>query len=211
MEKMDLSRSTRAAQKKRSKLDRVYDKKPLIELVVAILSIPSLILVVLLNFNSLKNLDAAKLTPTPGTTNTVPPLNTNTTNPNFFARPVTREPQSTEASSNSQAPCNKSLGLVNITSPNEGDTVNSNPVEIDISYDDTDYCSAVWSYSINGSSWSDYNNNSVALYNLPDGQIKFQLRVKSLTSSNSTTLTRDFTYTGQSTAPVPTTASGSAH
>lgn len=209
MEKIELSRSRRVAQKKRIKLDRLYDKKPLLELIIAILSIPSLILIVLLNFNTLKSLNLAKPTPTPSNTTVVPNVNTNNT-PNFFTEPVTRQLRPTLASS-SQAPCNKSLGPVNITSPNEGDTINSNPVEIDISYDDANYCSAVWSYSINGGSWSDYDNNSVALYNLPDGQIKFQLRVKSLTSSESTTLTRDFMYAGQSTASVPTTASGSAH
>ena len=211
MEKIELSRSRRTDHKKRSKPDRVYDKKPLIELIVAILSIPSLVLVVLLNFNTLKSLNGTKITPTPGITNPLPAINANTTTPNFFVRPVTREPQPTVASATSQSPCNKNLGPVSITSPNEGDTINSNPVEVDISYDNTDYCSAVWSYSINGSSWSDYDNNSVALYNLPDGPIKFQLKVKSLTSSDSTTLTRDFTYTGQSIAPVPITASGSAH
>lgn len=107
--------------------------------------------------------------------------------------------------------CNPSLGPVSITSPGEGDTVSSNPVEVQISYDNATYCSAVWSYSINGSSWSNYDNNSVALYNLPNGQIQFQLQVKSLTSSDTTTLTRDFYYNGQSTMPEPTSASGSAN
>lgn len=199
---------------KKKGLERLYDKKPLIEFVVAVLSVPSLILVVILNYNSLKNLSASKAVLTPTPTSSVSTSQTadtvNTAQPNFFTAPITRTPRPTEQPSVSQAPCNKSLGPVNITSPNEGDTVNSNPVEIDISYDDGTYCSAVWAYSVNGSNWSNYDNNDVALYNLPNGQITFQLKVMSLTSSDTTTLTRHFTYTGQSTAATPTTASGSA-
>ncbi len=192
------------AEKKR--LDKLYSKKPLIEFIVATLSVPSLILVLILNYNSIKNLNDAKLTPTP-VPNAVTP-NSNVKLPSFFTKPITRV-SPTQSSSANQTPCNKSLGPVSITSPNEGDTISSNPVEVDITYDNTDYCSAVWSYSINGSTWSNYDDNSVALYNLPNGPIKFQLKVKSLTSSDQTTLIRNFTYNGQS-AAAPTNASGSA-
>jgi hypothetical protein len=207
MERSRVKQKEKEQREKKAKLDRLYSKKPLIEFVVATLSVPSLILVLILNYNSIKNLNNAKLTPTP-VPNAVAP-SSNIKLPNFFTKPVARltPEQSTTAS---QAPCNKSLGPISITSPNEGDTISSNPVEVDISYDNADYCSAVWSYSINGSSWSDYDDNSVALYNLPNGPIKFQLRVKSLTSSDQTTLTRDFTYNGQLNAAAPTNASGSA-
>jgi hypothetical protein len=204
------SKSEKEKERKRS-LDRLYAKKPLLEFVVAVLTVPSLILVLILNYNTIKNLNAAKATPTPVSASNA----TNTGNgstasaPNFFTEPVTRTPKPT-SSSVSQTPCNKSLGPVNITSPNEGDTISSNPVEVDISYDDSTYCSAVWSYSVNGSSWSPYGDNSVALYNLPNGPVSFQLQVRSLTSSDQTTLTRNFIYNGQSTAPAPTSASSSA-
>jgi hypothetical protein len=193
---------------KKKKLEKLYEKKPLVEFVVAILSIPSIILLLILNFKSLSNVNNAKLTPTPASSATLP-----VTNRHFFSRPVSTAPTPTTevAITQTQSPCNTGLGPVSITSPNQGDTVSSNPVEVDISYDTSTYCSAVWSYSINGSGWSDYNNNSVALYNLPNGQIQFQLRVKSLTSSDTTTLTRNFNYNGQSNMPEPTTASGSAN
>jgi len=209
MEKMEFSRSRRLKKNKRKTLEHLYDKKPLIELIVAILSIPSLILLVLLNYNSLRNLNkSSEPTPTPSANSTAPTVNTSM--PNFFTASITRTPHPTEILNASQAPCNKRLGPVTITYPSEGSTVNTNPAEIDISYDDNTYCSAVWSYSVNGSNWSNYNDSSVALYNLPDGQITFQLRVKSLTSTETTTLTRHFTYTGSSAAAVPTTASSSA-
>ena len=81
---------------------------------------------------------------------------------------------------------------------------------VDISYDDSTYCTAVWSYRINDGSWSDYSNNSVALYNLPNGPVKFELRAKSTTSSDQSDLIRNFMYDGQATA-LSTNASGSAH
>ena len=207
MDKAAASKKEKEKKIKKKKLDRIYEKKPLVEFIVATLSIPSIILLLILNFNTLRNNNNnAKPTPTPTPNENV---SVPGSNPNFFVQPVSRAPHPTQLPFSTQAPCNKSLGPVSITSPNEGDTVTNNPVEITISYDDTDYCSAVWSYSINGGSWSDYNNSSVALYNLPDGPVQFQLRVKSLTSSDSTTLTRNFTYNGQSV--VPTNASGSAH
>lgn len=208
MEKMEFSRSRRLKKHKRKTLEHLYDKKPLIELIVAILSIPSLVLLVLLNYNTLRNLNKSPEPTSTPASNIVPTANT--VMPNFFTAPLTRTPHPTEIPSASQAPCNKHLGPVTITYPGEGSTVNNNPAEVDISYDNNTYCSAVWSYSVNGSSWSDYNASSVALYNLPDGQVTFQLRVKSLTSTETTTITRHFTYTGQSTAVVPTTASSSA-
>jgi len=190
---------------KKRKIERLYEKKPIVEFIVAILSIPSILLLLLLNLKALTSNNNAKPTPTPGVVSTQPATNTN-----FFSRPVTHEPKPTLLPNETQAPCIKGLGPVSITSPNEGSTITTNPVEIDISYDDTRYCSAVWSYSIDGNNWSSYDNNSVALYNLPNGPIKFQLRVKSITSSDSTTITRDFTYTGISNSNVPN-SSGSAN
>lgn len=203
MEKIEFSNSHKSRIKKKKRIDRLYEKKPYIELVVAVLSIPSILLLLILNFKSLTSSSKTTPTATPTPTSSEK-VNLPGTNGMFFTKPVLRE---TITVSKTPAPCVKGLGPISITSPNEGDMVTTNPVEVDISYDDSIYCSAVWAYSINGSNWSDYDNNSVALYNLPNGQIKFQLRVKSLTSSDSTTLTRNFTYAGSSNA---STASSSA-
>jgi len=191
---------------KKKKLERLYEKKPIVEFIVAILSVPSIILLLLLNLKALTNSSGAKITPTPSMANTV-----TGSSPNFFARPVIREAKPTLAPDATQAPCTQGLGPVSISSPNEGDVVMTNPVNVSIFYDDSKYCSAVWSYSVNGSSWSDYDNNSFALYNLPNGPIAFQLRVKSLTNLDSTTLTRNFTYEGQSTTPISASGSGATH
>ncbi len=204
MAKAELKKPSKTKLAKKKKIEKLYEKKPIVEFIVAVLSVPSILLLLLLNFKSLTNPANAKPTPTPTNAISVPGSNSN-----FFSRPVIREPNTTTSTSDTQTPCVKGLGPVNITAPNEGDTVTSNPVEVDIDYDNSTYCSAVWAYSINGSNWSDYNNNSVALYNLPNGPIKFQLRVKSITNSDTTTLTRNFTYTGSTNSPP--NASDSAH
>jgi hypothetical protein len=206
MAKVEQTKSKNSKKAKKKRIEKLYEKKPIIEFIVAVLSIPSILLLLLLNLKALTNNSNAKLTPTPTGSISVPG-----TNNSFFSRPVTREPKTTLLPNESQAPCIKGLGPVSITAPNEGDIVSSNPVEVDIAYDDSKYCSAVWSYSINGSNWSDYNNTSVALYNLPNGPIRFQLRIKSLTNSDSTTLTKNFTYEGQSTAPNSASGSGITH
>ena len=197
------AKNTQKANKK--KLERLYEKKPIVEFIVAVLSIPSILLLLLLNLKALTNNSSANPPPPPTGVFSVPG-----TNESFYSRPVTREPKVTVLPNETQAPCIKGLGPVSISSPNEGAAIASNPVDVNISYDDSTYCSAVWSYSVNGSSWSDYNNNSVALYNLPNGPITFQLRVKSLTTSDSTTLSRNFVYSGSSNPTVPN-SSGSAH
>lgn len=200
--------SIKAKKTKKSKLEHVYDKKPLIEFIVALLSIPSIILLLILNFNSIKNLDNPKPTPTPDSTSNNFIKGTTGSGSNYYAAPVGIRHMLVPTA---QPDCDKSLGPVSITSPGEGDTVIDNPVEIDISYDNSKYCGAAWSYSINGGTWSSYDDRSVALYNLPDGQITFDLRVKSIASSDETTLTRHFTYNGSTSAPIPTNASSSAH
>ena len=207
MAKAEPNKAKNTKKLKKKKLERLYEKKPIVEFIVAVLSIPSILLLLLLNLKSLTNTSNAKPTVTP----TISEVSVPGTNSSFYSRPVTREPKPTLLPNETQAPCIKGLGPVSIISPDEGDTITTNPVEVDISYDDSKYCSAVWSYSVNGSNWSDYNNNSIALYNLPNGPISFQLRVKSLTNSSTTTLTRNFSYQGQSTAPTTASGSGTTH
>jgi hypothetical protein len=194
---------TEAEKARKTRGQRVLEKKPYLELITALLSIPVLITVIILNFTNLKNLGKPAVTPTPAAN-----AGYGGNNGNFFAAPINRQPRPT-APALTQEACNKSLGPISITSPSEGDTVADNPVEVNITYDDSTYCQAVWSYRINGGGWSSYDNNSIALYNLPQGAVKIELRVKSLASSDQTTLTRNFTYNGQNTSVNPT-ASGSA-
>jgi hypothetical protein len=194
------------SQQTAKKKKKLIDKKPHLEFIGSLLTIPFLISVLILNYNSIKNLNNAKLTPTPA------PNNTSMGHGGFFSAPIgSNLPKATADPAASQAPCQKGLGSVSITSPDEGDNVNSNPVEVDIAYDDSTHCGAAWSYRINGGDWSGYDDRSVALYNLPNGNIKFDLRVKSIVGPETTSLTRNFVYTGSNSNVVPTTASSSAH
>jgi hypothetical protein len=189
------------APKPKKKENKFLKNKPYIEFLTAFLSIPVLITVMLLNFNTLKNLNA-KPTPTP-----VPNVNAQS---GFFAEPVGAEkPVTPTPMGATEAPCLKGLGPVTITSPEEEDVVTDNPVTIDISYDDSRYCAAAWSYRVNGGSWSGYDDRSVALYNLPQGTIKFELRVRSIAGDENRTVTRNFTYNGKGTILIPTSQSGS--
>jgi hypothetical protein len=185
--------------KKKAIHAKIIKKKPYLEFITAFLSIPVLITVMLLNFNSLKNINATP-TPTPGIGGT---------KSGFFGAPVgTARP--TAVFNGAQASCTKSIGPISIDTPNENDSVANNPVTVNISYDESTHCGVAWSYRINGGDWSGYDDRSFALYNLPKGPVKFELRVKSIASDDQKTLTRNFTYAGQSTVLIPNTATNSA-
>lgn len=213
MPKVALKKATASSRKQAvktkptpKKKKRLIDKKPHLEFIASLLTIPFLVSVLILNYNSIKNLDRASATPTPA------PYGTSNGNHSFFAAPIgTVAPKVTQGTSSNTNACDKTLGPISISSPSEGARVTDNPVEVDITYDDSTHCEAVWSYRVNGGSWSDYDNRSIALYNLPQGAVKFELRVKSIASSDSTSLTRNFTYAGQNTVSQPNNASNSAH
>lgn len=170
------------------KIGRLRPQKMHLDYLAGMLSIPVLILAIFINWSNLIHQNAPTkpgVSPSPQvivvpqkTTQTIIPTNS----------PV----------------CTKSIGPISIASPTEGQTVSDNPVCITISYPDATYCSVVWSYRINGGTWSDYTTNSPCLYNLPNGKIQFDLRVTSTVSSDSTSLSRSFTYTGTNAVPSPT-------
>lgn len=193
--------SKKTAAKKKPLPARIVKKKQYLEFATAFLSIPVLITVMLLNFNSLKNLGA---TPTPT------PVPVGGGQSGFYAEPVgLDDPVTPTPIGATPEPCLKGLGPINIASPDENDVVTNNPVTIDIAYDDSRYCEAAWAYRINGGSWSGYDDRSVALYNLPQGTIKFELKVKSISGSDNKTVTRNFTYNGKGTVLIPTSQTGS--
>lgn len=175
------------------------ERKKHLEFFTALLSIPVLITVIILNFNSLSNLKKdANPTEAP----------TRQSN-GFYSAPI--EPtvkKPTAQPLGTQAPCKKELGPVGIESPQENEIVTDNPVSIIVSYPDEKYCAAVWAYRINNSQWSDYDDKSIALYNLPSGKIKFELKVKSVVANiQEKTIVRNFTYQGTGTmtiTPTPT-------
>jgi hypothetical protein len=173
---------------------KIPDKKPYIEFITAILSIPVLLTVIILNLNTLR-----------GEKKDTPPTNTT---PQTV---VITAPESNTVETTPQEECIKEVGPISITSPDDGEVITDNPVFVSISYKQGEYCSVVWSYRINGGKWSDYDDRSIALYNPPPGSIKFELRVKSVVGNDSSTLTRNFVYQGTNIIQTTPTASSSAN
>lgn len=158
-----------------------------------LLTIPVLVTVIILNLN---NLNSAKKnanqnsTPAPTEKVILVPQNNN---------------QQTPIAQTTNETCKKEVGPISITSPKEGEAVTDNPVYITIKYNDPNYCSVVWSYRINGGTWSEFSSSSPSLYNLTSGNIKFDLRVQSTVSQDTDTLSRNFVYqSSSSTSPTPT-------
>lgn len=176
---------------------KIPDKKPYIEFVTAILSIPVLLTVILLNFNSLTGNKDKETKNSNNTPQTV-----------VITAPDSGNQQQQTAKTEE---CTPEVGPISISSPDDGEIITDNPVFVSISYKQGEYCSVVWSYRINGGKWSDYDDRSIALYNLPPGNIRFELRVKSVVGNDSRTLTRNFVYQGSSIIQTTPTASSSAN
>ncbi len=186
------------------------DKKKYIEVVTATLSIPVLLSVIYMNY---MNIQEKRSGPDQIDTTVEEPKNTTPTiitiirgddddkvtptdTPDTSVTPV--------PTSKNQEECIKDIGPIDILTPEENSTVTSNPLEIDIRYDQGDYCSVVWSYRINDSSWSDYTDNDIVIYNMSSGKKTLELRVKSLASAQNKTLKRVFTYKNNDEVPTPT-------
>lgn len=158
------------------------DKKQYVEFFTAILTVPVLLTVIILNLNNLKEnktreKDAPKET-----------IRQIVISPSFQAEKKSIDTTDT--------PCKKEIGPVTISYPQENDVVPENPVNITIHYEKGNRCAVVWSYRVNNNRWSDYDDISISLYNLSNGQISFDLRVKSIVTSDEIILNRKFVYTG---------------
>lgn len=162
-----------------------HTKKPHIEFFTALLTIPVLLTVIILNLNNLKG-NEEKETPKNET------IVITQTAPEEKEVIVTKET------------CEPGIGDISIANPDENENVSDNPVMIDIDYDAGDFCVVVWSYRINGGAWSSYDDRSIALYNLSNGNIKLELRVKSVVGNTQKTLTRNFVYNGTQASVTPT-------
>lgn len=161
---------------------KTFPRKHHVEYITAFLSIPVLLSVIALNYFNLQN-TAKKNEPPQPVSNEKPVVIITEGSNNDNQLLPTNTPT-----------CKKEIGPVSIPSPKEGETLSSNPVCISIRYEDENYCSVVWSYRINGNDWSDYNSSSPCFYNLPGGNVKFELRVQSTVSQDEETIERNFIY-----------------
>ena len=175
---------------------KIPQKKHHLDFLAALLTIPVLLSVIFLNYNNLNNLQKKPASPSPTTQE---------------KQIIIVSPSQVPNAANNSIPvpsCKKQIGPISIAYPSENQTVSDNPVCVNINYSDTSYCSVVWSYRINGGTWSDYNSNNPCLYNMPNGNVKFELRVQSTVAQNQQqTFTRNFVYSGQRVVPTPTPSS----
>jgi len=188
------------------------DKKKYIEVITASLSIPVLLSVVLVNYLNIQDKRKNEsITPTPvieqpqdKTPTIITIIRDVSTAPTDSAQ-ISGSPMPTQTPPPTKAECIKEVGPIDIISPTEGQIVKTNPLEIDINYQQGDYCSVVWSYRINNGTWSEYNDNDILIYNMDSGSKTIELRVKSLASTSSKTLKRTFSYDNTSaTVATPT-------
>jgi len=180
----------------KTKAAKLPQQKHHIDFLAAILTIPMLITVIIINFLNLQN----------KTQNTKP-----TVSPTPIIVQVDQKTAPVVATSASPTPtnvaCKQDIGSVSIASPQENQTVTANPLTISIVYNGDGYCAVAWAYKINNGDWSNFDNTtSVAAYNLPPGANTFTLQVKSLVADKSQTIIRHFTYasTSGSISPTPT-------
>ena len=171
-------------------------KKQHIEFFSAILTVPVLLTVILLNVNNLKAEKAVEPSSLPKEEKIVISMPT-------ISVPTSSDKEG-ESASKSVEQCTKEIAPIEIVSPKEGEALSDNPVSVKILYEQGEYCSSVWAYRINGGKWSEYGDQSISLYNLDRGVVSFELRVKSIVTGEEKILKRNFEYSGESISATPT-------
>lgn len=180
---------------------KLPEKKRHVEFITAVLSVPVMLTVIIINLNNL-NQQKQKQT----TSEKILPVQIVITGEkqNTLNEVPTTIPTTTPIS------CIKEVGMVSITSPRENEVVTKDPVCITVTTQ-SGYCSINWSYRLDDGNWSDYSDKNICLHNLTNGNKVFQLRIKSLSSNDEVTLQRSFIYQGNNepTAVPTATSSGS--
>lgn len=190
---------------------KLPEKKHYVEFITAILSVPVMITVIILNLNNLtqqKNINQKlitdeKITPIQVIINGVDTQNGKN-------EPTVTASQSAGIPSITPTKCISEVGPVSILSPRENEVVTKDPVCIAISTE-SDYCSVTWSYRLDSGDWSDFSNKNICLHNLENGNKILQLKIKSTSSEDEVTLQRSFIYQGNvepTSNPDATSSSG---
>ncbi len=175
------------------------DKKRYFELITAFLSIPVLLSVIFVNYFSIqerRNEEDKNPSPTPAVITIIERQDT----------PSPDEPTSKLTVTKNQTQCEAEIGPIEITSPAENETLSDNPLCITIVRDNPNnkYCAVVWSQRINNSSWSDFTDREICIYNMDSGKKILELKVKSIVTGAEKTLKRVFTYENLTQIATPT-------
>lgn len=176
---------------------KLPDKKRYFELITAFLSIPVLLSVIFVNYLSIqerRNEKDKNPSPTPAVITIID-----------RQEPSSDEPNSKLTTVPSQTQCKPEVGPIEITSPKDNETLADNPLCIAITRDNPDnkYCAVVWSQRINNSSWSDFTDREICIYNMDSGKKTLELRVKSIVTGAEKTLERVFNYENKTQIVTP--------
>lgn len=191
------------------------EKKRYVEFITAVLTVPVLLTVIIVNLNNLnQQKDAAKKQPEAEKTTPIQVVITGEKQSEKNAVPTTYISQPISNPTNSQSPtsvpCLKEVGPISILSPRENEVVTKDPVCVTIATQ-SDYCSVIWSYRLDNNNWSDFTDKNVCLHNLTNGNKTIQLKIRSSVSSDEVTLQRSFIYQGNNeptTDPKATSSAG---
>lgn len=185
---------------------RLPEKKHHVEFITAVLSVPVMLTVIILNLN---NLNQQKNANQKQTSEKIVPIQVVITGekqnlPTEIPTVTAGIPSATPPS------CIKEVGMVSITSPRENEVVTKDPVCITVAMQ-SGYCGVNWSYNLDNGDWSDYTNKNICLYNLENGNRTFQLKIRSTASSDEVTLQRSFIYQGNNAPTTDPKATSSAN
>jgi len=178
---------------------KLPEKKHYVEFITAVLSVPVMLTVIILNLN---NLNQQRNSTQKQTTNEkVVPIQVVITGGE-------KQTEKNENPANTPSPtsCIKEVGPVSILSPRENEVVTKDPVCVTVATQSS-YCSVTWSYRLDNNSWSDFTDKNVCLHNLSNGNKTIQLKIKSTASSDETTLQRSFIYQGNTEPTTEATSS----
>jgi len=175
------------------------DKKRYLEFITALLTIPVLLTVLLSNVTNLQNQNK-----TNGSTH-IPILNvTPTLNPPAQNSIIsgTTPPVTPSLTRILEPQCTPGVGPISIVYPEEGDTVMDNPLCLEISRKNSNYCAISYSYRINNGAWSAFFGNSVCMSHLTPGTKRLDLRIRSTVNDDEEVFTRTFIIADPSPSPA---------
>jgi hypothetical protein len=188
---------------------KLPEKKNHVEFITAVLSVPVMLTVIILNLNNLNN--ANKKQAAEEKTTPIQVIITGEKQNTPTNIPYTSSDTPTNAPSPTLASCIKEVGPVTILFPRENEVVVKDPVCITIATQ-SGYCSILWSYRFDENNWSDFTDKNICLRNMTNGSKTMQLKMKSAVSNDEVILQRSFTYQGNSeptaTPPVATSSAG---
>ena len=179
------------------------DKKRYVEFVTALLTIPVLVTVLISNVGRIQEDKKPKeITPSPANSEKIIII----TQKENIEKPEEPTPTSSVSLTPTQTPkeCKKEVGPVKITSPEEEQVVDKEPVCVNIDYTVGDFCAVAWSYKLDTNNWSDYSSSPFCFSNLVSGKHELDLRIQSVVSKDELILERNFYYKTKETPPTPT-------